>query len=92
MLPTVTEDAQAILFQAVMDRRDAVKFTVRCGLETTDSLGRVIASSVALHHHAWLRSTGFSGDVQASLMDMPFDGSHLFGEKAKCWSALRELG
>ena len=31
---------------------------------------------------SWLRSTGFLGDVQASLMDVPFDGSHLFSEKA----------
>ena len=29
-----------------------------------------------------MRSTGFYGDVQASLMDIPFDGSWLFGDKA----------
>ena len=27
--------------------------------------------------HDWL-----FGDVQSNLMDMPFDGTHLFGEKA----------
>ena len=45
-------------------------------------LSRDIASSVALGCHSWLHYTSFLGDVQASLMDMPFDGSRLFGEKA----------
>ena len=51
-------------------------------LNTTDSLGRAIASLVVLRRHAWLRSTGFSEDVQAGLMDMPFDDSRLFCKKA----------
>ena len=41
-----------------------------------------MGSLVALHRHPWLHTTDFSGDVQANLMDMPFDGDHLFGEKA----------
>ncbi|KAJ1198716.1 hypothetical protein NDU88_002555 [Pleurodeles waltl] len=82
VLPQVPEGVRDTLTQAVKDGRDAAKFTIRCGLDTTDSLGRAISSSVALRRHAWLRSTGFSGDVQPNLMDMPFDGSRLFGEKA----------
>ena len=90
---TVPKEGRAILTQAMMDGREAAKFTIRCGLDTTDSLGRDIASSVALRRHAWLRSTGFSGDVQASLMDMPFDGSCLFGDEAdSVLGRLRRVG
>ena len=68
----------------MQDDRDAAKFTTGCGLETTDSLDRAIGTGVALRRHAWMQSTGFSSDVQSSLMDMPFDnpadGSRLFGD------------
>ena len=50
--------------------------------------------------HACLWSAGFAGDVQASLIDMPFDGSRLFGDKAdtvlerfkESWVRDRSLG
>ncbi|KAJ1087665.1 hypothetical protein NDU88_000832 [Pleurodeles waltl] len=82
VLPLIPEEARAIVSQAVADWRDAAKLTIRCGLDTTDSLGRSVATTVALRRHAWLRTSGFSGDVQQSLMDMPFDGTRLFGDKA----------
>ena len=47
-----------------------------------DFLGRAVGTSAVLLRHAWMRSTEFSGDVKASLMEIPFDGSRLFGEKA----------
>ena len=76
------EVGRATLSQAIADGRDAAKFMIKCGLHAADSLGRATASSVTLRRHAWLMSTGFLGDVQASLMDMPFDNTHLFGDKA----------
>ncbi|KAJ1108996.1 hypothetical protein NDU88_006366 [Pleurodeles waltl] len=82
VLPQIPEGVWDTLTQAVKDGRDAAKFTIRYGLDTTYSLGRAITLKVALRHHSWLHSTGFSGDAQSSLMDVPFDGSHLFGEKA----------
>ena len=42
----IPEEAQAILTQAMMDGRDAAKFTIQCGLDTTDSLSRAILSSL----------------------------------------------
>ena len=71
-----------ILEQCVKEGRDTSKFAKSCGLDTTDCVGRAMASSVALRRHAWLRSTGFSGDIQSNLADMPLDGAHLFGAKA----------
>ncbi|KAJ1083122.1 hypothetical protein NDU88_003282 [Pleurodeles waltl] len=82
VLPAVPGEAWTILSQAITDGRDGAKFMIRCGLDTTDSLGRLVASAVALRRYAWLRTSGFSGDVQQSLMDMPFDGTRLFGDKA----------
>ncbi|KAJ1201014.1 hypothetical protein NDU88_004830 [Pleurodeles waltl] len=83
VLPQVPEEARAVLSSSrYRQERDAVKFTIRCGLDMTNSLGRSVASTKALRHHAWLRTSGFSGDVQQSLMDMPFNGIHLFRDKA----------
>lgn len=81
-VPVVPEEARTILSQAIQDGRDVAKFTIHCGLNTTDSTGRAISTSVALRRHAWMWFTVFFGDVQASLMDTPFDGYHLFGDKA----------
>ena len=41
-----------------------------------------MCSMVAHQRSAWLQSTGFLEVLQASLMDMPFDGSRLFVDKA----------
>ncbi|KAJ1173150.1 hypothetical protein NDU88_004991 [Pleurodeles waltl] len=56
--------------------------------------------TVALRCHAWSRTSVFWGDVQQSLMDMPFDGTHLFGDKPDSalerfkdsWATARSLG
>ncbi|KAJ1130837.1 hypothetical protein NDU88_009184 [Pleurodeles waltl] len=82
VLPTVPEEARTVLFQAIADGRDAAKFIIRCGLDMTNSLGRLVASTVRLRRHTWLKTSGFSGDVQQTLMDMPFDATCLFGDKA----------
>ena len=78
----MSSDVRKTLEQCVKEGIDTSKFTIRCSLNTADCVGRAMASSVALRRHAWLRTTGFSGDVQANLVDMPFDGAHFFGEKA----------
>ncbi|KAJ1142940.1 hypothetical protein NDU88_009252 [Pleurodeles waltl] len=39
VLPQIPEEARTIVSQAVTDGRDAAKFTIRCGLDMTDSLG-----------------------------------------------------
>ena len=48
VLPIVPAEAMDILSQAMQDGRDAAKFTICHGLDTMDSLGRDIATSVAL--------------------------------------------
>ncbi|KAJ1100807.1 hypothetical protein NDU88_005882 [Pleurodeles waltl] len=76
------DEAWAIISQAFAYGRDTAKFMIHCGLDTTDSLGKLVASTVAFRHHAWLRTSGFLGVVQQSLMDMPFDGTRFFRDKA----------
>ena len=81
VLPAVPEDPSVPPTRAIQDSRDVSRFLIRCGLDTTCCLGQAISTSVALWHHASMRSKCFSRDVQASLMDMPFDCSHLFDKK-----------
>ncbi|KAJ1140862.1 hypothetical protein NDU88_007200 [Pleurodeles waltl] len=52
VLSQIPEEAHAIIFQAVTDGKDAGKFTIRCGVDTTISLGRSVATTVALRSHA----------------------------------------
>ena len=82
VLPQVPPEVRTTLEQAVKEGRDTAKFTIRSGLDTTDYVGRAMASSMELRHYAWLCSTDFSNAVQTRLMEMPFDGVRMFGEKA----------
>ena len=43
------------------------------GLDTADSVATSMATSVSMRRQAWLRGSGFSPDVQSTLMDLPFD-------------------
>lgn len=82
VLSGVMGDIHPVLTQAIQDGCDAAEFTIHCGLDTTDSMGRAIGTSIAICHHAWLKLIGFSSDVQASLTDMLFDGTYLVRDKA----------
>ncbi|KAJ1164636.1 hypothetical protein NDU88_005071 [Pleurodeles waltl] len=41
-----------------------------------------MCTSIATRRHAWLQSSGFSSDVQTTLLYLLFDGDKLFGTKA----------
>ncbi|KAJ1099793.1 hypothetical protein NDU88_004888 [Pleurodeles waltl] len=41
-----------------------------------------MGTAVVARRQAWLRNSGFSSDVQSTLLDLPFDGDKLFGAKA----------
>ncbi|KAJ1184897.1 hypothetical protein NDU88_001694 [Pleurodeles waltl] len=64
------------------DAQVAAAQVIQSGLDTSDSVARAMGTSIATRQHAWLRSSGFSPDVQATLLDLPFDGDKLFGAKA----------
>ncbi|KAJ1214845.1 hypothetical protein NDU88_002456 [Pleurodeles waltl] len=55
---------------------------IQTGLDTTDSVARAMGTTVVERRQAWLRNSGFSADVQSTLLDLPFDGDKLFGAKA----------
>ncbi|KAJ1116790.1 hypothetical protein NDU88_004996 [Pleurodeles waltl] len=55
---------------------------IQTGLDTTDSVARAMGTTVVARRQAWLRNSGFSADVQSTLLDLPFDGDKLFGAKA----------
>ncbi|KAJ1095605.1 hypothetical protein NDU88_000764 [Pleurodeles waltl] len=88
-----TELPQGLL-DVVSDAQAAATQIIQAGLDTTDSVARAMGTTVVARRQAWLRNSGFSADVQSTLLDLPFDGDKLFGAKAD--SALergfRDLG
>ncbi|KAJ1150915.1 hypothetical protein NDU88_003702 [Pleurodeles waltl] len=48
-------------------------------MDSTDSTGRVMAASIAIHHRAWLAASNFSPPVRDALLDMPLYDKSLFG-------------
>lgn len=53
--------------------------SIRCALDAADTAARAINTSVLLRRDAWLRISGFKPEVQASILNTPFDKQHLFG-------------
>ncbi|KAJ1109751.1 hypothetical protein NDU88_007110 [Pleurodeles waltl] len=78
---THTEVPQELL-SLVSDAQAAATQVIQSGLDTTDSVARAMGPAVATRRQAWLRRSGFSSDVQSTLLDLPFDGDKLFGAKA----------
>ena len=44
--PTVPDNLQASSTETIQDLRDAVKFVISCGLDTSDCLGQAIGTRV----------------------------------------------
>ncbi|KAJ1085596.1 hypothetical protein NDU88_005726 [Pleurodeles waltl] len=76
-----TELPQGLL-DVVSDAQAAATQIIQSGLDTTDSVARAMGTAVVARRQAWLRNSGFSADVQSTLLDLPFDGDKLFGAKA----------
>ncbi|KAJ1098777.1 hypothetical protein NDU88_003884 [Pleurodeles waltl] len=78
---THTEVPQGLL-NLVSDAQAAATQVIQSGLDTTDSVARAMGTAVVTRRQAWLRNSGFSSDLQSTLLDLPFDGDKLFGAKA----------
>lgn len=89
LLPSLPKGPRADLLQLIRDSRDMAQFSIQSAMDTTDSVGRAMASSVALRLHAWLCDGSFPENVREQLRDLPFDGAHLFDEHAD--SAVQRL-
>ena len=81
-MPHLDEEVKSDFRTLIMDGQVATQQIIQSGLDTADSVARSMGSSVAMRRQAWLRGSGFSPDVEATLLDLPFDGENLFGSKA----------
>ncbi|XP_078520391.1 uncharacterized protein LOC144785278 [Lissotriton helveticus] len=52
--------------------------SIKCALDAADTAARSINTSVLLRRHAWLRISGFKNEEQNSILNQPFDETHLF--------------
>ncbi|KAJ1125992.1 hypothetical protein NDU88_004405 [Pleurodeles waltl] len=70
------------MLQLLADAQAAATQVIQSGLDTLDSVARAMGTTIVSRRQSWLRSSGFSSDVQATLLDLPFHGEKLFGSKA----------
>lgn len=82
LAPKLQEEERDNFMEVLTGAQAASKQVILPGLDTADSVARIMGSSIASRRQAWLRSSNFSPDDQATLVVLPFDGSRLFGEKA----------
>ncbi|KAJ1209616.1 hypothetical protein NDU88_004990 [Pleurodeles waltl] len=82
MVGDLPQEAQKPFGTLFSDAQAAAQQIIQSSLDTTDSIARAMRTSVATRRHAWLRSSGFSSDVQTTILDLLFDGEWLFREKA----------
>ena len=71
------ERAAAILEEG----RTVSNNTITCAADAADTAARSVNTAVTLRRHAWLRNSGFKPEIQQQLLNLPFDGEHLFGPK-----------
>lgn len=53
--------------------------SIKCALDAADTASRTVNTSVMLRRHAWLRISVFMQEVQANILNQPFNQEQLFG-------------
>ncbi|KAJ1210867.1 hypothetical protein NDU88_006229 [Pleurodeles waltl] len=79
LLPLLSDDVPPILKSLLKDGQQAARLAIRSGMDSTGSIGRIMAASVAICRRAWLAASNFLSLVRNALLVMPFDGKLLFG-------------
>ena len=82
LMPHLLDAAKSDFREIILDGQCAAQQVIQAGLDTADSIARSMGTSVVMRRQAWLSRSGFSPDVQATLLDLPFDGTKPFGAKA----------
>lgn len=68
-------------FAALVDDGLAVaKGVLQMAWDATDLVARVVACAVAMRCSSWFQSSGLSREMQATIQDLPFEGTALFSE------------
>ena len=80
-MPHLPDAVKSDFREIIVDGQCAAQQVIQAGLDTADSVARSRGTSVSMRRKAWLRGSGFSPDVQTTLLDLPFDGTRLFGAK-----------
>lgn len=79
VVPKLSTDLQGNLSELLSDAQATAHQVIQSVLDTADSVAGAMGVCVATRCHAWLRGSDFSPDVQATPLDLPFNGSRLFG-------------
>ncbi|XP_078503723.1 uncharacterized protein LOC144762414 [Lissotriton helveticus] len=74
---TMKEEVQSLLKES----QTSASKLIDCAMDVAMSGFRQLAGAAVLRRQGWLKATSFRQEVQTKVLDMPYDGQHLFGEK-----------
>ena len=63
------------------DGEQASSALIDASMDASSCAFRQIGNAAVMRRYGWLKSTTFRPEVQSRIMDMPFDGSNVFGKK-----------
>ncbi|XP_078496692.1 uncharacterized protein LOC144752701 [Lissotriton helveticus] len=89
LMQHLPEQYKARAADLIQEGKVITNTAIRCALDTADTASRAVNTGVLLRRHAWIRISGFKPEVQASILNQPFDQQHLFGPNVD--SALEKM-
>lgn len=71
----VKEEAKKVLLEGERSASEIID----CAMDIASTGFRQLAGAAVLRRQGWLKATTFRPEVQAKILDLPFDGQDLFG-------------
>lgn len=79
-LGAIPEDQKDEVKKILLEGERSASEMIEVALDIASTGFRQLAGAAVLRRQGWLKATAFRPEVQAKVLDMPFDGERLFGE------------
>lgn len=76
----LSEPARAEARRILQEGEQMAAEIIDAAVDVASTGFRQLAGATVLRRQGWLKSTSFRPEVQTKIIDMPFDGEHLFGQ------------
>ncbi|XP_062834818.1 uncharacterized protein LOC134298444 [Anolis carolinensis] len=74
----LSDEDRSVLTTLQQEADSLAHYQIQMAKHTGDTAGKMIAHTIAIRRHAWLRSSGLSSSSRQVIEDLPFDALGLF--------------